>query len=489
VKNRSVSRNWPAVLFLLLASLAGGLAAPPASAAEKYAAIVVDGNTGQTLYARNADARRYPASLTKMMTLYVLFEELEAGRFTLESKLSVSANAAKQSPSKLGVRAGSSIKVEAAILGLTTKSANDVAVVVAENTAGSVSGFVARMNRTARALGMSSTTFRNPHGLPDSGQVTTARDLVKLARGLQDRFPTYYRYFGVKTFTYGGHRHRNHNHLLGSVTGVDGIKTGYTRASGFNLVTNVRRDNRHIIAVVMGGKTAGRRDAEMRRLISAYLSRAKKGSGSDALIIANATVTETGATDSVHADVRLPRARPDAEGERTLAYTESPPASDIVGAAMAELVSETATAQGDIADDAVDPIGARIGAATEVAKHATADIDPLARLTELARLRAGERDLVAAGPAPPSADANGESGWHIQIGAVPTREAAEALLEKAKSSAGPVLQSRQSLTLEVERDGTRLYRARFGGFSDKEQARAACAKLKRHAIACLAVPS
>ena len=251
----------------------------PASAAEqKYAALVIDAVTGKTLYARNADSSRYPASLTKMMTLYVLFEELDAGRVDLTTRFSVSAVAAAQAPSKLGLKAGSSIKVEDLILGLVTKSANDAAVVVAENVSGSVRGFAARMNRTASALGMNSTTFRNPNGLPDPGQKTTARDLAKLGLALQDRIPTYYKYFGTRTFTYRGARMRNHNHLLGSVKGVDGIKTGYIRASGFNIVTNVKKDDRHIIAVVMGGKTASRRDAQMRQLIADYLPEAKRGS-------------------------------------------------------------------------------------------------------------------------------------------------------------------------------------------------------------------
>jgi D-alanyl-D-alanine carboxypeptidase len=232
-------------------------------------------NTGETLFARNADDKRYPASLTKMMTLYVLFEELDAGRLSLDSKLSISANAAAQAPSKLGLRAGKTIEVEDAILGLTTKSANDAAVVIAENVSGSVSGFAERMNRTARAVGMNSTTFRNPNGLPNPGQTTTARDFARLGAALQRRFPQYYKFFSARSFTYAGKKYRNHNRLLGSVEGVDGIKTGYIRASGFNLVSNVRRGDKHIIAVVMGGKTGASRDAHMRELIAKYMPAAK----------------------------------------------------------------------------------------------------------------------------------------------------------------------------------------------------------------------
>src|SRR6185436_19303670 len=198
--------------FLTMLSLSAAVAAD-----SKYAAIVVDAVSGKTLYARNGDAQRHPASLTKMMTLYILFEELDAGRIKLTTALSVSPTAAAQAPSKLGLKAGSSIKVEDAILGIVTKSANDAAWVVGENIGGSIPDFVQRMNKTARALGMNSTTFYNPNGLPDPRQVTTARDLSRLGLALQDRFPSYYKYFGTRTFTYHGKRIRNHNRLLGSV--------------------------------------------------------------------------------------------------------------------------------------------------------------------------------------------------------------------------------------------------------------------------------
>ena len=469
------------VVVLALASLANPIA--PASANEKYAAIVFDANTGETLFARHADARRYPASLTKMMTLYVLFEELEAGRLSLDSRLSVSANAARQAPSKIGVRAGTSIKVKEAILALVTKSANDVAVVVAENVGGSVSGFAGRMNRAARAVGMASTTFRNPHGLPDSGQYTTARDLVRLGRALQDRFPSYYKYFSERSFTYRGARHRNHNRLLGSVRGVDGIKTGYIRASGFNLVTNVKRDGRHIIAVVMGGRTAASRDAHMRELIAKYLPDASRNRSAAPLLIAD---TGEGA---ILAEARLPRARPGEEAESVLAYAPAAGPRDVVAAAMAE----AAAPQGDISEpmeDEFDPIAERISAATEVAALAvpsdsTPGADSIARLTQLARLRSGESEIVAGAAESPG----GEAGWHIQIGAVPTAEGAAALIERAQASMGQVLASLSPVTQAIDHNGTTLFRARFVGFTDKDEARATCAKLKRESFACLAVPN
>ena len=233
----------------------------------RYADIVVDANTGDVLHATNADSIRHPASLTKIMTLYLLFEQLEAGRIKLDSQMEVSDRAASQAPTKLGVRPGQTLMVEDAIKALVTKSANDAAVVISEHLAGSEEEFAKLMTRKARALRMSRTVYRNASGLPDPGQVTTARDQALLGLAIQDRFPRYYRYFATQSFVYRGVRMANHNRLLGRVPGVHGIKTGYIRASGFNLVSAVERNDRRIVAVVLGGASAGARDAKMRTLI------------------------------------------------------------------------------------------------------------------------------------------------------------------------------------------------------------------------------
>ena len=236
----------------------------------RYAAIVMEADSGDVLYSVSADATRYPASLAKMMTLYILFQEIEAGRLSLDSELFVSANAAAQPPSKLGVRAGSTIRVEDAIYATAVRSANDVAVVIAENIAGSEPGFAALMTRTARGLGMNSTTYRNASGLPDPGMITTARDVARLARALQTDFPRYYRIFSTRTFTYDGHTHKSTNDMLGEVPGMDGIKTGYTRASGFNLATSVSRDGKRIIVVVMGEPSGAARRADVTALVEEH---------------------------------------------------------------------------------------------------------------------------------------------------------------------------------------------------------------------------
>jgi D-alanyl-D-alanine carboxypeptidase len=239
-----------------------------------FASIVVDANTGQTIQEKSADSLRHPASLTKIMTLYLLFERLDAGKMKLSTMMPVSEHAAEQSPTKLNLRAGQNIEVEDAIRGLVTRSANDAAVVIAEAIGGDEETFAKMMTAKARALGMSKTTYMNASGLPDDDQVTTARDQALLGRAIQERFPKHYRYFSTSSFTWRGEEIRNHNHLLGHVEGVDGIKTGYTHDSGFNLVTSVRRGERHIVAVVLGGSSAGARDAKMRDLIEQHIAEA-----------------------------------------------------------------------------------------------------------------------------------------------------------------------------------------------------------------------
>jgi D-alanyl-D-alanine carboxypeptidase len=246
--------------------------------AESYSpptsSIVVDGNTGAVLHASNADALRHPASLTKIMTLYLLFERLEAGKIKLDTPLKISSHAAEQSPTKLGVKPGQTLAVEDAIKAVVTKSANDAAVAIAENLGGDEDEFAKMMTAKAHALGMSRTTYVNASGLPNDDQITTAQDQSVLGRAIQERFPRYYKYFSTEQFVYHGHAMRNHNHLLGEVGGVDGIKTGYTHASGFNLVTSVHRDGRYIVAVVLGGRSAGERDAHMRELINSHIREA-----------------------------------------------------------------------------------------------------------------------------------------------------------------------------------------------------------------------
>ena len=256
-----------------------------------FAALVVDANTGRTLYAADENETRHPASLTKVMTLYLLFEQLEKGRLSLDSPVTMSEHAASQAPSKLGLEPGESISVDNAIKSIVTRSANDVAVAIGETIAGDEDSFAELMTRKAHALGMSHTVYVNASGLPDDRQVTTAHDLAVLGRAIQEHFPRYFHYFSTHSFDYAGETIGNHNHLLGRVDGVDGIKTGYTRASGVNLLTSVHRDGRSLVAVVMGGPTANARDRLMESLIAEHIASASPIHS--ATMIADASGPET----------------------------------------------------------------------------------------------------------------------------------------------------------------------------------------------------
>ncbi len=270
---------------LLLAACQSGGAGPPRAlnvptlaAAEahaqsdpRYAGIVVDTESGRILYAENADALRHPASLAKMMTLYLLFEAVEAGRLSMNSELAVSANASRQPASKLGLKAGQTISVKNAILAICVRSANDVAVVVAEALAGSESAFAQRMTEKGFSLGLRATRFKNATGLPDPAQVTTATDMAVLARALQVTFPNRYGYFSTRAFTWHGRRLESTNQLLGALPGVDGMKTGYIRASGYNLVASAHRGGKRIIVVVLGEKSGSARNGHVAALVEKYL--------------------------------------------------------------------------------------------------------------------------------------------------------------------------------------------------------------------------
>lgn len=232
-----------------------------------YSSIVIDAHTGKVLQSEQADSITYPASLTKMMTLYLLFEAVESGKISANQKFKVSLHASKQSPSKLYLKPGDSISVRDALLALMTKSANDVAVVVAEGLAGTEANFANKMTHKARALGMNNTTFCNASGLPNLSQKTTARDMATLSLAIYKHYPRYYSFFRTKSFYYKGQNHTNHNHLLGKVPGVDGIKTGFIHASGFNLSASATRSGQRVIAVVLGGKTRLGRDKRVAELI------------------------------------------------------------------------------------------------------------------------------------------------------------------------------------------------------------------------------
>ncbi|MPZ59492.1 MAG: peptidase M15 [Rhizobiales bacterium] len=445
-----------------------------------YASIVIDANSGAVLQATNADSRRHPASLTKIMTLYLLFERLESGRLNLNTRLPVSAHAAAQAPTKLGLRPGQTIEVEDAILALVTKSANDAAVVIAEAIGGTESGFGRMMTRKARVLGMQRTTYTNASGLPDSDQITTARDQALLGRAVQERFPRYYRYFATKAFEYKGRSMRNHNRLLGRVKGVDGIKTGYTRASGFNLTTSMHHGGRHVVAVVLGGRSSGQRDARMRDLLSDHVMTASTRRTAPAIAEAP-DATEDRRVAAVDEPVPMP--------------VSNPLVLDQVAAADAIAMVQTipaATAYAPIADPkpgSTDPIKPLL--------VKTLSIRPASRTAKAAKLafaavrlsdasKSAPHAAEEAAPAKAASEKPVRNGWMIQVGAFDEEKEARMRLNSVQSRAKKVLGHADPFTESVTKGEKTLYRARFAGL-DKHQAETACRTLKRSDIACLAL--
>jgi len=370
-----------------------------------FSSIIVDGNSGATLSASNPDASRHPASLTKIMTLYLLFERLDAGKMKLDTEMEVSEHASEQAPTKLGLRPGQTIRVEDAIKGLVTRSANDAAVVIAEAIAGDEGDFARQMTRKARALGMLRTVYRNASGLPDDEQVTTARDQATLGRAIQDRFPRYYRYFSTTAFNYHGHSIRNHNRLLGNVEGVDGIKTGYTRASGFNLVTSMRRGNRHLVGVVLGGRSGGSRDAIMRNLLADNLEKAATKRTVAAIAERN---TSDANTDVAEAEAA---SRPTETGQVQGAVQAASASPEPVAAPPARSSAQASRSIFAEATAAVPPAQAKAEPAPFT--NGVIQTQPLAAIpgssepmkpvkVKTVQVKAGQMKLASAGPAQPA---------------------------------------------------------------------------------------
>jgi D-alanyl-D-alanine carboxypeptidase len=487
------------------------------------ASIVVDGNSGQVLQASNADAPRHPASLTKIMTLYLLFERLDAGKLKLDSPLKVSDHAADQDPTKLDLKSGQTIAVEDAIKGVVTRSANDAAVVIAESLGGNETDFAKLMTQKAHALGMSRTTYVNASGLPHDDQVTTARDQALLGRAIQDRFPRYYKYFSLPSFVYHGVTIHNHDHLLGSVEGVDGIKTGFTRASGFNLVTSLHRDGRYVVAVVLGGRSSFQRDAHMRELISDHIKEA-------ALRRSAPVLAEQAAPRDEAQPAAFPKAPLSARADptptatvtpriaagsndpiqpllvKTVSYRIAPMQTAALGP-MPALVPVPAPAAQPPAPQVTLPQPATpqpeaprtiVASAepTPVATTATVKSDPIKPEVAKAELAKPEVASVAptksepAKPEPaksePPAQSHVRGGWLIQIGAYDGENEAKQHLSAARSKVHDTLAAADPFTERVLKGDKALYRARFAGF-DKATAEAACKQLKRNDFECMTV--
>jgi D-alanyl-D-alanine carboxypeptidase len=462
-----------------------------------YAGIVVDANSGKVLYADRADATRHPASLTKIMTLYLLFERIEAGKLKLDSKLEVSKRASRQPPTKLGFKPGQTIKVEDAILALVTRSANDVAVVIAEAIAGDEEDFARLMTRKARALGMKHTVYKNASGLPNKKQITTARDQARLGRAIRDRFPKYYRYFARRSFKFRGNRIRNHNKLLGSVRGVDGIKTGYIHAAGFNLVTSMKRDDRYLVAVVFGGKSSSRRNRHMRNLLTKYVKKASTKRTTP--LIAEAPVTGSEPITVATANSGVARPAP----AKPISSTIVRMSAHRRGPATTASVAARRRTRGAIKPIAVKTIkvkltGVKTASLTSPLSRAlirTPTAKPNAGPTGIRVASAGSDAIpasavkaVAPTPAPAAQDSEAttrkRTGWMIQVGAFAAERDAKNRLRSARSKAKHLLGDADPFTETVVKDDKTFYRARFADL-DKREAIAACRYLKRRDFACM----
>ena len=470
----------------------------------KDAALILDGETGKILYARNATITRYPASLTKLMTLYMLFDAMQKGQMTLQTPMAVSAHAANQSPVKLHLTPGDTITVEQAIKAIVVRSANDVAVVIAEAVGGSESHFAELMTAKARQLGMSHTQYVNASGLPSRAQVTTASDLGLLARHIAYDFPQFYHYFASQSFTFHGHTWATHDNLIGNYDGADGMKTGYTVMSGFNLVSSVVRGRAHVIGVVMGGRTARKRDTEMMRLLDTTFARI----GNYPTLVARAEVPW-------HAIANGPTPNPIIAGfdigsglaphrrARTIIASSAP---DLRPAGSVDPNDEDlAEADTDNSDSNDDVIGSMIAPQPTPRPGATlTTYQPILSLPQptprpkltlaayhptLSLPQPGARpDLRGRGDgvAPSAMTTLGLHDWTIQIGAYADPKMARAQLASYAEKSMDILGQAARVVIPFQSvDGHTLYRARFGPFVEGE-ARKVCQRLTERGQSCFA---
>jgi D-alanyl-D-alanine carboxypeptidase len=472
--------------------------------------MAIDANTGTVLHNQAGDAARYPASLTKMMTLYMTFELIELGRLDYATKIKITEEAAAASPSKLGLKASEEISALDAIKALVTKSANDVAIALAQHIGGSENNFARLMTRKAREIGLGNTTFRNASGLPDAQQMTTARDMLTLALRLQDEFPEHYKLFATRSFTYRGHTYRNHNALLTHYRGTDGIKTGYTRASGFNLVTSVRRDGKHVVAAVFGGKTARVRNSQMRSLLEKALAKAStKVTRTPALFVRPPQPVAAKPPEHPVADPAIRQPPPSAvaaqvepAGEPTAAITVAKVRRVLLGPGLrAEPAADTARpdtppvfATANASGSGSGSRGAtlpRFAPAADLLSTQSVHTPPPSTLEAQAAALEGGAPPAAAPPdasqGQRQATARPPRGpFAIQIGAYNDSADAEQHMAAARQRAGGLLDPYHAIAIPVRNGSGQLYRARFRGF-DATAAASTCLHLRRLQIDCFVV--
>jgi D-alanyl-D-alanine carboxypeptidase len=437
-------------------ALALTFAAAATANAAKFSTVVVDARTGTIISADDADGLRYPASLTKMMTLYLLFQDLKAGRVKLSTPFKVSNRAANMAPSKLGLRAGTTITVEQAIKALVIKSANDAAATVGENLGhGSETAFAQRMTRTARSIGMSRTTFRNASGLPNPAQVTTARDMATLGLRLMRDFPQYYPYFRSTSFIFKGRLVNGHNRLVGRFDGTDGIKTGYTNASGFNLVTSTKRGGKRVVGVVMGARSSGTRNAHMMTIISRAMANAKAGNTVAAVAGSSKGIINPLAKSklSVVAEVQTEATEP--EQDKAL---------------LAAVAAEAAVEEPEDAGDGEGPQVLEAKLETPVAdKKATSKKLPFA----VKPVADKSDDTVSSLP----------DSFSVQIDAFANKKDAQATIGNMRAAGGKSMRGKDAYTIAIKKGGKTTYRVMISGFSENT-AKQSCAEAAKMRKAC-----
>jgi D-alanyl-D-alanine carboxypeptidase len=495
------SLTWLGLISAFVSTSSDSLAAAPVNAS-----IVVDEASGQVLSQSNADVLTYPASLTKMMTLYLTFEALQKGKITLGQALPVSAYAASQPPTKLGLYPGETITVSMAIHGMIIKSANDAAMVMGEALGGSVEGFAQKMNAKAQALGMTRTLFRNPNGLPDPNQHTTARDLSRLATALYRDFPQYYPMFAETRFTFHGRIVPTHNRFMLNYPGADGLKTGYIRASGFNLAASASRNGRRIIGVVLGGRSPSLRDAQMWALFDQGFGTATPAGSNNALLLASASALPGLKPDDGQGDGGADDdAADDGAGSPTANAMQSVlPATQQATKPLVGYSSAAAPKSSAILTETLQPLAGVTPAAPPPAPVMAQA--PAAPATTTKKTKQVQLALATPGPAPmlkpgvaagtatvsttqdEAAPVGGNRIWGIQVGAYKGYSVARqaALKARAKLPAGSP-QTRVAVDESKGRNG-KVYRARLIGFAQTE-ATNACRTLKAHKLSCLVVQS
>src|SRR5665213_777469 len=429
--------------------LAMACAPVSALARPEFSAITIDARNGQILFADHADGLRHPASLTKMLTLYILFGEMKAGKVNRDTRLKVSVHAASMAPTKLDLTPGSTISVDEAIKSLVTKSANDAAVAIAENLSGSEGAFAARMTKVAHSIGMTRSNFNNASGLPNSGQYTTARDIATLGLRLMRDFPQYYPYFRTTEFEFHGRVIKSHNALVMHYPGTDGFKTGYVAAAGFNLATSTKRGAKRLVGVVLGARSPAIRTRYMEHMLEGQFAKAHDGNTIAALAGSSAAaINPIEVTDN-----------------------DKPAIMNNLGMAAAAADASTPDSKAAEATD------------TNTPKVIDAQLEPVDTVKKPEKIPFA---VVSANDKPGDIAKSFGDSWNVQVGTYAGKPSAEQQLTTSRQKFAALFEGKPGFTMQDDKGGTVVYRARFAGFTADTAAKA-CLALKEEGASCLMI--